>query len=311
MVLDVRMLMIRKGVIMKRVLMSLCLILMLVLVYQTQPLISAPGDEPVIEDAYDPNDPNSYWDECTSGGCGAPPSGGAGGGGAGGAVILVTFNLGPTFYITDDEDNDGVMDIDDNCISLQNFQEDTDGDGIGDDCDNCVDVPNSTLTLAPFGGERVQPDQDNDGIGDACDLDIDGDEIEFSENPEDRTDNCIYVYNPDQLDTDDDGIGNACDDDDDGDLIPDLVDNCPLDSNVDQANRDGYSVGDEEGDACDDDYDNDNIPDSIDLCLRCKSDTNDDHDEDLVGDACDNCPGISNPDQLDSDNDGRGDACDA
>lgn len=58
--------------------------------------------------------------------------------------------------------------------------------------------------------------------------------------------------------------------DDDEDLICDEMDNCPQDSNPDQA----------------------------------------DDDEDGAGDACDNCPEDSNPDQADDDGDGAGDACD-
>ena len=56
--------------------------------------------------------------------------------------------------------------------------------------------------------------------------------------------------------------------DDDG--IPNGLDNCPADANVDQADGDG----------------------------------------DGVGDACDNCPVDANPDQADTDGDGIGDACD-
>jgi hypothetical protein len=58
--------------------------------------------------------------------------------------------------------------------------------------------------------------------------------------------------------------------DSDGDGIPDLLDNCPNDSNPDQA----------------------------------------DFDDDGIGDTCDNCPMHHNPDQADADNDGHGDACD-
>ena len=46
-------------------------------------------------------------------------------------VFLIDFNLADT-------DNDGIADIDDNCVNTPNTdQADTDGDGIGDACESC------------------------------------------------------------------------------------------------------------------------------------------------------------------------------
>ncbi|MBK5218688.1 MAG: thrombospondin type 3 repeat-containing protein [Thermoleophilia bacterium] len=73
------------------------------------------------------------------------------------------------------------------------------------------------------------------------------------------------------------------DGDEDGDGVADGLDNCPADSNPDQAdsNLDGT------GDAC-------QVADQ---------------DEDGVDDASDNCPTIYNPDQTDTNSDGVGDNC--
>jgi hypothetical protein len=88
----------------------------------------------------------------------------------------------------EDDDNDGVLDIEDNCPLIPNpQQEDADGDGQGDACD---------------------PDDDNDGI-------------------QDFEDNCPLVANPGQEDADNDGIGDVCDTDEDNDGVPNDSDTCP------------------------------------------------------------------------------------
>ncbi len=102
----------------------------------------------------------------------------------------------------------------------------------------------------------------------------------------DSEDNCPGESNPDQADSDDDGIGDACegvDLDADDDGVFDDEDNCPNDYNPDQADSDNDGIGD----ACE----------GADL------------DDDGVIDEEDNCPNVANPEQTDSDNDGIGDAC--
>lgn len=65
----------------------------------------------------------------------------------------------------DDQDMDGVPDVDDVCPDVPDgLQADRDGDGVGDMCDNCPRVVNAD-----------QADADADGNGDRCDDDVDRD----------------------------------------------------------------------------------------------------------------------------------------
>ncbi|PIB27222.1 hypothetical protein BFP77_12830 [Maribacter sp. 4U21] len=107
----------------------------------------------------------------------------------------------------EDDDNDGILDVDDNCPLTPNpNQLDSDGDGIGNLCDD---------------------DDDNDGIPDV-------------------DDNCILTANADQEDTYGDGIGNVCEDFnyDDGDGVANDMDNCPSSPNANQADGDNDGIGD-------------------------------------------------------------------
>ncbi len=127
-----------------------------------------------------------------------------------------------------DQDGDGILDSEDNCISISNpLQEDSDADGIGDSCDVCTDTdndgfgnpgfPNNTCQLdnCPTTANHLQTDTDSDGIGDVCDecTDTDGDGFGnpgFSNNTC-PSDNCPSKYNPLQEDRNNNGIGDSCD----------------------------------------------------------------------------------------------------
>jgi hypothetical protein len=118
----------------------------------------------------------------------------------------------------------------------------------------------------------------------------------------DQDDNCPANTNADQADSDGDGVGDVCD-------------NCPQTNNPTQLDGDGDGVGDE----CDNcaavpdptqtDTDGDGVGDVCDNCSVVSNSDQLDGDSDTVGDFCDNCVDTSNPDQADADNDDIGDAC--
>ena len=99
----------------------------------------------------------------------------------------------------------------------------------------------------------------------------------------DLVDNCPVNSNSDQADGDGDGIGDVCD-------------NCSATSNADQADRNGNGTGD----ACDDD-DEDGTTNSADNCPLLYNPNQEDSDGDGVGDICELCEGMDDTGMADSD----------
>ncbi|MGD2063421.1 MAG: thrombospondin type 3 repeat-containing protein, partial [Nitrospirota bacterium] len=179
-----------------------------------------------------------------------------------------------------DTDDDGVVDVDDNCPrSVNPSQADLDGDHLGDVCDPDVD------------GDGVANDGDGSGIdGDhPCTIDTVQCDDAFPDDPSEVAD------------ADRDGLGNNADPDDDNDSVADVTDNCPLSANPDQANHDADGLGDR----CDPDDDNDGAADDGDGSgiagdHPCTTDTV----------ACDDALPFDPTEQMDADGDGIGNTTD-
>lgn len=92
-----------------------------------------------------------------------------------------------------DIDDDGVLNVADECPFDPSGDRDVDADGVCDTVDNCRVARNPE-----------QDDCDRDGIGDACDEDIDDDSVPNG------ADICPFAPDPSQADADGDGVGDAC-----------------------------------------------------------------------------------------------------
>ncbi|MCC7535167.1 MAG: M4 family metallopeptidase [Deltaproteobacteria bacterium] len=184
----------------------------------------------------------------------------------------------------DDDDGDGVLDVDDNCVGLESLnQSDEDGDGLGDPCDGDDDGDGvlDGVDNCPHEKNADQKDLNDDDIGDAC-QDPDGDGVPSWK------DNCPDDENPGQENQDGDDDGDVCDmeQDHDGDDVWGLLDNCPFTANADQSDGDSDGLGD----ACD-------------PCAGA---------DEVTGWSM-GIPGVTNPHPIlaDADSDGEPDGCDA
>jgi len=124
--------------------------------------------------------------------------------------------------------------------------------------DGRVNILDAILLANVFGGIPGPS-----GLNNICQTNHDEDGVP------DVIDNCMNIYNPDQLDTDSDGIGDVCDicvydpqNDIDQDTICGNVDNCPNSYNPAQEDFDLDGIGD----VCDSDDDGDGVLDINDMC---------------------------------------------
>gem|GEM_PF-1451704 len=216
-----------------------------------------------------------------------------------GTTFIDTDNDGVGNDTDSDDDNDGVSDNNDAFDTDANESQDQDGDGIGDNSDADIDGDGIANNLDKFPRNPYETlDTDGDGVGNNTDDDDDGDKVadlvEFAN-----------ASNPLLRDSDGDGVLDNVDEnpmdpavqfDSDKDSVDNRVDNCPVNYNPAQSNRDG----DDRGDVCDKDIDGDGIDNTQDAFPL-------DATEQLDSDQ----DGIGNNADTDDDNDGLSDSSDA
>ena len=184
------------------------------------------------------------------------------------SLDLFVWEVDP--LLNKDSDDDGVIDLEDNCPDVINEEQtDSDLDGFGDECDNDDDndgITDNSGDDCPRGGKfNWTSDRSNDFDFDGC-HDLDEDDDDDNDGIQDNDDSCINTsYSPPRqwwqptlaTDLDGDGCRDADeDDDDDGDGFIDSIDNCPRE--IGTSTNSGM-VG------CPD-ADDDGLADSIDDC---------------------------------------------
>ncbi|MEK9820455.1 MAG: thrombospondin type 3 repeat-containing protein, partial [Pseudomonadales bacterium] len=136
----------------------------------------------------------------------------------------------------DDDDNDGVKDVNDAFPTDETEYLDTDGDGVGNNADTDDDGDGALDAADAFPLDASETtDTDGDGIGNNTDTDDDADGVKDTRD--------AFPLDPaEYLDTDGDGVGNNADTDDDGDGVADVSDPFPLDG-AETLDTDGDGIG--------------------------------------------------------------------
>jgi hypothetical protein len=207
-----------------------------------------------------------------------------------------------------DDDNDGILDVEDAFPLDSSEAYDNDGDGIGDNIDTDDDDDGTIDSLDMFPLDPSEDDDfDGDGVGDNTDEDDDNDGFldYYDVCPESQSE----LLNT--SDYDDDGCFNYEDDDDDDDGILDISDLCPQGwKSWDQTPSTDHDMDGCQDNFEDDDDDNDGSLDDDDSCPRGFSNWDSTQwYEDFDGDGCKDmgaCPDHCDED-LDDDNDGISD----
>ena len=122
----------------------------------------------------------------------------------GGKIAVFAYNAGGQFYAIDlyTDPNGNEQYSYSSVIVTPPSSNDNDNDGVPNISDNCPNVSNAD-----------QLDNDGDGIGNACDSTPNGSTDDDFDGVPNAQDNCVNDYNPTQSDKDFDGIGDACDPD--------------------------------------------------------------------------------------------------
>lgn len=260
--------------------------------------------------------------------------GGGSGAGAPAQTQLDTDKDGIVNSADSDDDNDGVLDVEDAFPLDPSESQDSDGDGTGDNADA---FPENPAEKADSDGDGVgdnadafpnnaaeTEDSDGDGVGNNSDSFPD-DPLETVDSDGDGVGNNADAFPEDSSETNDtdlDGVGDNADvfptdpeesADSDGDGVGDNHDAFPTDD-TESVDTDGDGVGDNadqfpEDPAESQDSDADGVGDNSDVFPDDPLESVD-ADSDGIGDNADNCRVIANGDQLDTDFDDVGNVCD-